>query len=208
MTSNRFIKVGVACAGGVLPVMLATPAGADTYEYDDREEISLSAGGGVTGFTDSDTADMLDVGGSWDVRAHFGTRSGIGVEAAYIGSAQGVNTFGVDNDAILVGNGVEAAMRFNILPDYTFQPYLVIGAAWRRYDLTETDLDTNLSPINGEDDVFEVPLAAGFAWYLDDVVIDARAQFRTSYDNDLLENLDDDDDLHRWGVSANVGYEF
>jgi hypothetical protein len=155
---------------------------------------------------------MLEVGGSWDVRAHFGTRSVLSVEAAYIGSAQGVDSFGVDNDAVLVGNGAEAALRVNVLPDMTVQPYLFIGAAWRRYDLTETDLDTNLSPINGEDDVFETPLGVGVSFYIDDVVINARGEFRATYDNDLLDDVpgdtSDDDDLHRWGASANVGYEF
>jgi hypothetical protein len=238
MSNNRFIKLGLACAGGVLPVLAATPASAEectacgpdaqcvpcaepepvyvpppvvVEDDDDIEEISLSVGGGAQGFTDSDAYDMLEVGGSWDVRANFGTRSYLGVEAAYIGSAQGVDSFGVEDDAVLVGNGAEAALRFNMLPDMNVQPYLIAGAAWRRYDLTETDLDTNLSPISGTDDVFEVPMGGGVAWYIDDVVIDARAQFRASFDNDLVEELDGDTDdnlLHRWGVSANVGYEF
>jgi hypothetical protein len=208
MRSSRNFRLGFAIAGGFLAAAVAsTEASAQTY-YDDREGISLTAGGGLTGFTDGDLNNSIDTGGSWDVRAAFATRNIISFEAAYIGSAQEMNTFGVENDAVLVGNGAEAALRLNLVPDMSWQPYIIAGAAWRRYDVTDTDV--NFSDFNGTDDVFEIPLGGGIAWYFDRFVLDARGQFRAAFDNDLMRASlgRSEDDIHRWGFSANLGYEF
>jgi hypothetical protein len=209
MHTVRSFRVYGVLAVGLVTTATASEAFAQGDSYADREQIELSVGGGVQGFTDSDLDDSVNTGGSWDVRARFGTRSALSLEAAYIGSAQDVDIIGVESDAVLVGNGAEAALRFNLITDMPWQPYVFGGAAWRRYDLTETDRNTSI--IEGTDDVFEVPMGGGVEWYFDRLTLDARAQFRPAFDDDLTRRMrpdGEDDDAHRWGVSANLGYEF
>src|SRR5215831_7977102 len=74
---------------------------------------SLSVGGGVVNFVGDTARNVTDVGGYWDVRLAFGTRTPIGIEAAYIGAAQNVTAVGMTN-AFLVRNGMEANARINI----------------------------------------------------------------------------------------------
>jgi hypothetical protein len=137
----------------------------------------------------------------------MGTRSPIGFEAAYIGSAQTIDALGLDNDALLVGNGLEGKVRVNLL-DANIQPFAFGGIGWRRYDLTRTDFNT--SAISDQDDVLEVPLGAGIATKWQGFMFDARAEYRFATQEDLMPSLNDTDDasLHRWGINANVGLAF
>ena len=64
----------------------------------------------------------------------FGSRSPIAIEAAYVGSAQGINALGLDTDALLVGQGAEGNLRLN-LTTRRVQPYLFGGIGWTRYNL-------------------------------------------------------------------------
>lgn len=178
----------------------------------DRLGIALSAGAGTSGFTSDALRGAADVGGSWDVRATVGTRSLLAVEGSYIGSAQPISALGVDNSAMLVGNGVQGALRLNGTINAPVQPFVFAGAAWRRYDLTNTNVNT--SDISGSDDVLEIPMGLGVAARWSGLMFDARGEFRMATNEDLLPNLDTDvtndsfASMHRWGVNANVGYEF
>lgn len=176
----------------------------DTYGDHHRERlgIALSAGGGTSGFTSDALRGSTNVGGDWDVRATFGTRSLLAVEGSYIGSAQSLSTLGVDSSATLVGNGVQGALRLNGTINAPVQPFVFAGAAWRRYDLTNTS--TNTSDIAGSDDVLEFPMGAGVAGRWMGLILDARGEFRIATNEDLVAN----ESMHRWGVNANVGYEF
>ena len=178
----------------------------------ERYGIGVALGGGVSDFTSDTARSLTSTGGSWNVRVAIGTRSPIAFEGAYIGSAQGVNALGLDDDAVLVGNGVEGVARVNIL-DANIQPFAFGGVAWRRYDLTNTDFNT--SAINDKDDVLEIPVGLGLAWKYRGFLLDARGEFRYTDQNDLMPSLNDDGtfgtddaDLHRWGVNANIGYAF
>src|SRR5688572_27116519 len=88
MRTVRDSRVCGGLAAGLVTFTLASQVFAQGYPDDGREQIALSVGGGVQGFTDSDLDDTVGTGGSWDVRARFGTRSALSFEAAYIGSAQ------------------------------------------------------------------------------------------------------------------------
>jgi hypothetical protein len=33
----------------------------------------------------------------------------------------------------------EGALRWNILPHYTWNPYVFVGAGWQRYDITDAN---------------------------------------------------------------------
>lgn len=173
--------------------------------------IAVALGGGVSGFTNETLRDTTDDGGSWGVRVAFGTRSPIAFEAEYIGSAQDISALGLDNDALLVGNGVQGALRVNLL-DTNVQPFLFGGLAWRHYDITNADFNT--SAIAGSDDVLEVPMGAGVAFKYAGLMFDARGEYRYADQEDLVpkftaSGLDDGaGSMHRWGANANVGVAF
>ena len=176
----------------------------DTYSDHHRNAlgIALSAGAGTSGFTSDALRGSTNVGGDWDVRATFGTRSLLAVEGSYIGSAQSISALGVDSSAMLVGNGVQGALRLNGTIDAPVQPFVFGGAAWRRYDLTNTSINT--SDLAGSDDVLEIPMGVGLSGRWAGLVLDARGEFRMATNEDLVAN----ESMHRWGVNANVGYEF
>lgn len=191
-----------------------------TYVDNDDEEyrplsgvgIALAAGGGASGFVSETLRNSTDVGGDWDVRATIGTRSPLAFEASYIGSAQGISALGLDTDAVLVGNGAQGALRLNGTLNLPVQPFVFAGIGWRRYDLMNAD--TNLSDVEGSDDVLEVPMGLGIAGKWNGLILDARGEFRATSDEDLLPriNTNETDDQHadmqRWGVKATVGAEF
>lgn len=170
--------------------------------------IAVALGGGVEGFTDDTARTLTNDGGGWNLRVAAGTRSPIGFEAAYIGSAQSIDALGLDSDAILVGNGLEGKVRVNFL-DATVQPFAFGGIGWRHYSLTSEDFNT--SAVADSDDVFEIPVGAGIATKWQGFMFDARAEYRYTMQEDLMPSLNDigdDASLHRWGVNANIGLTF
>ena len=178
----------------------------------ERIGYGLSLGGGVSGFVGDVLRDATSVGGSWDVRLVAGTKQYLALEASYIGSAQSINAIGLDDDAILVGNGLQAALRVNFLRDYYVQPFILGGAAWRHYELS--DVVINVSDVTDTDDVFELPVGVGLAGYISGFMADIRAEYRFAWGSDLVPNIEDLDEgavasgMDRWGVTANVGMEF
>ncbi len=175
----------------------------------DKAGFAISVGGGVEGFTNSAVRDTTKDGGDWNVRASFGTRLPLGFEASYLGSLQTIDALGLDTHARLVGNGVQGDLRLNVTTNQIIQPYLFGGVAWRRYSLNNVAFNT--SDISSSDDVLEVPVGLGLAYKMKGLVLDARGEFRGSfYDNLVPEpnTTSNSTRLHRWGVNANIGYEF
>jgi hypothetical protein len=172
-----------------------------------RYGMSASVGGGIVGFTDGDTTDFADVGGRWEARLAIGTRTPIGFEAAYTGGAQAIDALGLDTSAVLVGSGLEGLARLN-LATRAWQPYVLAGAGWRRYDLTNADFNT--SSVNDQDNVLEIPLGAGVAYRYKGLVVDLRAVFRAAIDSDLVKTPEgaNNADLHTWETSVRAGFEF
>jgi hypothetical protein len=170
--------------------------------------VSLTVGGGVFGFTDSNMNAEAPAGGMWDVRAAIGTHSPIAAEVAYIGTAQQLNAVGVDDNAMLLGSGVEGVARVNLLPQQIVNPYFFGGVAWKRYDVTNTD--TNTSDIAQEDNLIEIPVGVGLGYRLSGFVLDARAELRMATEEDLIQHDVGTEDvrLHTWNAGAKLGYEF
>lgn len=167
--------------------------------------IEVALGGGVTNFTEDAARALTDVGGAWNLRLSFGTRSFAGFEAAYVGSAQGVAAPGLDPDAYLVSNGVEGALRLNVplsYRDWMFSPFALVGIGWTRYDIVNEAFNT--SPVANDDDVVMLPLGAGIAASYRGFMFDTRFTYRAAYDDDLLGNAN----MHNWILSANLGREF
>jgi hypothetical protein len=189
--------------------VVAGTAAADDTPMLERIGMSISAGGGITGFTDSSLRDTTNDGGNWDVRATFGTRTSIAVEGSYLGSAQGIDALNLDQDAILLGNGVQGNLRLNAMPRFPVQPFAFGGVAWRRYTLT--NVATNMSTLSDDDDVLEFPVGVGVAYRYRGFLLDARSEIRFATGEDLVPDLDGDagsQPMHRYGINANVGYEF
>ncbi len=182
-----------------------------------RFGLVVALGGGTSGFTNSTMKDTAHVGGEWNLRVTFGTRTPLAVEATYLGSAQSIDALGLDNDAVLVGNGAQAALRLNALVNRPVTPFLYAGVGFRHYNIANESMNT--SDVKNSDNVMEVPVGAGVGARWRGIVVDARGEFRASAFEDLMKQqsadggfiFDANDDhagMHRWGVNATVGYEF
>src|SRR5262249_47275711 len=106
----------------------------------------ISAGGGVSDFANTTMRDLTNTGGDWNVRLGVGTRSYVMGEVSYISSAQGINALGLENNATLVGNGAQLALRLNGTVNYPVQPFIFGGVAWRHYNLSHNG--PNLSDVS------------------------------------------------------------
>ncbi len=158
-------------------------------------------GGGVQDFVHSGATSVTNIGGSWTARLIFGTRSHLAGEAAYVGSANGMTALGLSDSAVLVSNGVEGDLRFNLLTG-DWQPYVAAGYIFRRYTIQNSSVNT--SSILNADNVSEIPVAAGIAYRVQGFIADVRFNYNNAFSNDLIPNTN----LSTWGVAAKVGFEF
>jgi hypothetical protein len=191
---------------GFFPIALAAvlfvrPAGAQEHGLLTSYGMEAMIGGGVAGFSAEELRDVTTVGGEWETRFVFGTRTLLGIEAAYVGGAYALDALGLDDNAYLLTTGIEASARLNLLPG-ALQPFVVAGVGWKRYDVTNADVNT--SAMEDEDDVVEIPLGVGLAYRFAPLFIEARGVFRPALDNDLIAT----GELHNWAASARVGFEF
>ena len=200
-----------------------TPVRKETT-YVDRIGMSLTFGAGMTTFIDADTRDFTTPGGGWGARLAIGTRELLGLELGYSGTAQEIDALGLDDDAILLSNGVDAVLRLNFGPEMMAQPFIFGGMGWRHYNVTNAA--TNTSSVRESDDVLEFPVGAGLGFRAGGANIELRTTFRPVTDSDMIgggrDNIDDlnpddiDDPavrdskstLHTWGASLGVGWDF
>ena len=194
----------------------------DEYGYDtDHHDglltgfgTSVQVGGGVFGFTDSGTEDFMDpVGGSWTARLIFGTRMPLALEAAYIGTANNIAALGLDSDTVLLSNGAEGALRWNIISTLLgrnfrvagghIDPYVFGGIAYRHYQLINDSFNT--SSVRDHDNVGEVPFGGGLAWMIGGFAVDLRGEYRVAFSDNLVGT---DNNLNNWNASARLGWEF
>jgi hypothetical protein len=167
-----------------------------------RVGVGITAGGGFDGFSQSHG--LADTGGSWTARVTVGTRRYLGGELSYIGSAQSIH--GLGGSATLVGNGAQAALRFNSVVDSAIQPFAYCGAAWRHYSVASSH--GALSDIPDHVDAFELPIGIGIAAHWHGVMFDARGEYRIGWANRVLIPDSGDNSVDRWGVTGNIGYAF
>lgn len=163
--------------------------------------MSFELGGGGGDFVSEAARDITNPAGLWTARLTIGTRSIIGAELGYIGSAQNVNALGLDDNALLVSNGAEGALRLNFLTG-TWQPYVSAGVAWRRYSLLNTS--SNTSSVRNQDDMGEVPVSLGIAYRNEGFVADLRGTYRQAFEASLFPGVN----MSTWGGTARVGFEF
>lgn len=183
---------------------LVTPAG--VYGF---------LGGGATNFTQPDATGGTGVGGYWDARVGVGTRSILGAEVGYTGTARDISALGVGSDAWLMSNGVEGVARLNVplTPGeegkVLVEPYTFGGIGWNRYNVV-SDVSTS-ADLSNEDDVMTVPLGLGMAFGFSGVTLDTRATYRQAIGSDLFGNETSsfgESSLNGWSAGAALGFEF
>jgi hypothetical protein len=188
-----------------LVALAATATAARAQEEPRKVGIGLTAGGGVTSFSKSETNDVVSAGGTWEARILFGTRPPVGLEAAYIGSAQSLST--LSGRATLIGTGLEATARVD-LGTFSVQPYAVGGIGWTHYGVSGSR-DTELR-IGSDDDVFNIPAGLGLRYRSGPWLVDGRGTYRFAFDDDLLQrqgDLESFGSLESWSVTFRVGIE-
>jgi hypothetical protein len=177
------------------------------YGYQPRVGIAVSAGGGAFDFVGGNSRAVTDTGGFWTVRALFGSRSIISVEAIYLGTAQGLQSLGLglENNARLISNGGQGTIRFNApigIHKMLIEPYGFAGGGWQHYSVVNTN--TFSASIRSTDNVVLLPVGAGLAFGYNGLLVDIRGQYQFSYQNDLLGSTG----LDNWNAGGTVGFEF
>jgi hypothetical protein len=209
----RYTKILVGVAGLAIAGFSA-PAQAERPADDPKAPnilsqygASISVGGGVMGFTDSDMRDFASVGGGWDARLVYGTREFIAVEAAYTGNATSIDALGLDNDATLLSNGAEVLGRVNLMKR-EWQPYVVAGLGYRHFQIVNSDRNT--SSVSGNEDIGEIPMGVGVAYRIRGLVVDGRGIFRAAFNDNLIDTAPGASTANQssWGAQITAGYEF
>lgn len=185
------LAVGLIWGGTASAAELITSTAAQPDHLTTEMGSAVTAGGGVA-VQDEET------GGTWAVRGIYGTRSIIGVEGAYVGTARELT-----DDRMLLSNGGEIALRAGLpigMDDdnrTVVTPFLYggVGYAW-----TEVSVEGD----NPRDDGAYIPAGGGIAVSYDQFYIDARASWREP----LVDNLPGGGSDGSLLLSANVGAEF
>lgn len=165
--------------------------------------MSATIGGGVRGFIEDSARDTVDSFGVWEGRLVFGTRQTLGFEASYTGAMGGVDALGLDDNARLLSNAVEGALRLHFLGGM-WQPYILAGAGWQRYTITSEDYNT--SSLQDNDDQVVFPVGAGLSLRYEGFLADARGVYRPTYGADLIPEAGSD--LATWTAALSAGAEF
>ena len=175
---------------------------------------ALMAGGGYQDFANSNMRDRTNGAGAWDVRFIGGTRSFVGFEGAYLGSARSIQSLGVTaNNPSLISHGIEGNLRLNVpimRGPSLIEPYGVVGIGWSRYHIANFNSNTQtLSDFtSSSDDVMTVPFGLGFAYGYKALLVDVRGTYAATYYNNLLQGSNGSGTLNTWGVGGQVGFAF
>lgn len=199
-------------AGPVTPVVIEERLVNVTVVPDRRarRNFALSLGGGVSDFTDGMLRDRTSVNGAYEGRLGIGLGSIFGLEAAYVGTAGSIDTLGLDDEAMLISNGVEGLARLN-LGTFRVQPYVVGGSSWVRYSVVNESFNT--SDVRNSDDVLAIPFGGGLSADLGNsgLLADARFTYRATFDDDLIAPTplnSDGSSLSNWMATLRLGYTF
>jgi hypothetical protein len=175
-----------------------------------RTGFSFQLGGGVTAFSRQETRNTFGTGGYWDARAILGSRSFLGAELAYIGSARDATASGLTGGALL-GDGAEAAVRVNLPIEQQrllIEPFVFGGVGWTYYQIVNED--SNTSNVKDHANALSIPFGAGVSAAYDHFTVDARFTYRSVFDDKLVPLTAGDrdhEDLQNWSAGLTVGYE-
>jgi hypothetical protein len=171
---------------------------------------AFQLGGGVTGFSREETRNTFGTGGYWDARAILGSRSFLGAELAYIGSARDATASGLTGGALL-GDGAEAAVRVNLPIEQQrllIEPFVFGGVGWTYYQIVNET--SNTSNVKDHANALSIPFGAGVSAAYNHFTVDARFTYRAVFDDKLVPLTGGDrdhEDLQNWSAGLTVGYE-
>lgn len=174
--------------------------------------LAVQVGAGFANTTEGGAKQFTDPGMMWTLRGIWAPRSLIGVEAAYVGSAQSVENLGT-GDALLFRNGVEALVRvgrsFDLTARTHVMPYAAAGLGWAFYNIAgEEDLADG---VRDNDNVFTTPIGFGVGGGYDAYTLDLRFMFRPVYGDEMFRDVNPGiitAGLNTVTLSAAVGYTF
>lgn len=179
----------------------------DTEHLQTQMGVGVLLGGGALGFARGAMRDITDPGGAWTARVVLGTRQFLGLEAAYVGSAQNITTAGLDPDAVLLGNGAEGLLRLNFTQT-ALQPYAFGGAAWKNYRVVNDSF--NESIVRNSNNILETPVGLGVAYRFRGFLADLRGNYRFAFSDNLLQDVGtgQSTSMDNWNAEARIGWEF
>jgi hypothetical protein len=173
--------------------------------------LAFQVGGGVTGFSRQATRDTFGTGGYWDARGILGSRSFVGAELAYVGSARDATAGGLMGNAALLGDGAELAVRVNLPIErerLLIEPFVFGGAGWTYYQVVNAD--SNTSSIKDHANALSIPFGTGLSAAYNHFTVDARFTYRPVFDDKLVRLTSGDrdhEDLQNWSAGLTLGYE-
>lgn len=182
--------------------------------------VSVLLGGGVAQFRSSTMRDTTsNLGGLWDLHVTFGTHLPLALDLAYVGSATHIGGLPTGNTATLIGSAAEGTLRWNVLPNFAWTPYIFGGVGYQRYDVTGGNVSLSDSGMNSSDNLLSVPAGLGFVWRGNNgLVADVHGTYRFTWFQDLVladgvrtpanNSSSNFVSLNSWGASASIGYEF
>jgi hypothetical protein len=172
--------------------------------------LAVGLGAGVTGYTDHALRSATNsVGGLWTLRATFGTHVPLAIEAAYVGSATGLESLVGSAHTTLIGTTFETDVRLNLAPHLAWDPYVFAGVGYSRFTIDDRDLEFSDTGIRTGNDVMELPFGGGLAYRRGGLIADVRGTVRATSGSDMVVDRDGRVvPMHSWEASAALGYEF
>jgi len=208
------------------PIETSTESSGEMFAFDWHNPrlqsgigVSTTLGGGVVQFRKSEMRSTTsDIGGLWDLHITLGTHLPLALDLAYVGSATHIGGLPTGNTRTLIGSAAEGTLRWNVLPNFAWTPYVFGGVGYQRYDVTGGDVTLSDSGMNSGDNLLSVPAGLGFVWRGDNgLVADIHGTYRFTWFQDLVlangvpvttTNSNDFVKLDNWQASAAIGYEF
>jgi hypothetical protein len=149
---------------------------------------------------------------NWNLRALFGADSVVGLEAAYVGSAQSISGLGLEDNNLLLSNGVEGDVRLAPRIDagsVEVTPFGFAGLGYGYYNIVGEDVSATAS-VEEDDHIMTLPAGVGLEVGLGPVDLEGRFTYRHAFDSDLFgeSNGFDERSLSTWNLGAGIGFEF
>lgn len=219
LTNALPLVAGAAALSAPAVARADDPPGPHSYAWHDSQlrsgyGIAVLVGGGVTGFTDRAMRNTMQnpADGLWDIHLTLGSHIPLAFEAGYIGTAGRINSLTTTQFGTLVGTTVEGAVRWNVLPHNSFDPFLFVGVGWQRYDVTNAQFRLSDQGIRDSDNMITYPMGGGVQWRdSSGLVIDVRGTYRPTSDYGLVSERSTTQSfvpMHSWAASLSGGYEF
>jgi hypothetical protein len=177
------------------------------------EPISVKIGAGQGDFLGEESRAATRWGATYEARALVGSDSPIGIEAAYVGSARGIEGYGIADNAGLISNGVEGALRLAapiVTGAVDFAPFLFGGLGWEHYTLVGEG--NNTAGIQNDDSLLTVPVGVGVELGFGNFNVEARGTYKHGFDAEMFGDTNggflDDANMNTWNVGLAAGVAF